>query len=105
MEASVAHLSEQPDVTAAAAAVLQVAGQSAQVLDHSRSFSSVLGQLMDLSVADLSEQPKITRLQAMQQTYLKAAAKAAAEKAAAERAAAKAAAAAAAGGGEVKGDT
>jgi hypothetical protein len=30
-------------------------------------FSSLLGQLLDLSVADLDTQPDVTRLQALQQ--------------------------------------
>jgi hypothetical protein len=37
------------------------------VLGHSRSFSSLLGQLLDLSVADVASQPDVTRLQALQQ--------------------------------------
>jgi hypothetical protein len=46
---------------------VQVAGQSGEVLGHSRSFSSLLGQLLDLSVADLDTQPDVTRLQTLQQ--------------------------------------
>jgi len=64
------------------AAVLQVAGQSAQVLDFSRSFSGMLGQLMEMSVEE-GEQLAVTRLYAQQQAALqRQAEKAAAQKAA-----------------------
>lgn len=64
------------------AAVLQVAGQSAQVPHFSRSFSGLLGQLMELSVEE-GEQLNVTKLYTQQQAALqRQAEKAAAQKAA-----------------------
>lgn len=70
---------------------MQVAGHSASVLDASRSFSSVLGQLLELSVSSpQTSNTPVTRLHDKQQAALKqkrdekeAAAKKAAEAAAA----------------------
>jgi hypothetical protein len=64
---------------------VQVAGQSAAVLEHSRSFSSLLGQLMQLSADDPDSQALLTKLHAIQQTALNTKAKKDAAKAAAKK--------------------
>jgi hypothetical protein len=63
----------------------QVAGQSAAVLEHSRSFSSLLGQLMQLSADDRDSRALLTQLHAIQQTALKIKARQDAAKAAAKK--------------------
>jgi hypothetical protein len=64
---------------------VQVAGQSAAVLEHSRSFSTLLGQLMQLSADDPGSQVLLTKLHAIQQTALKTKAKKDAAKATAKQ--------------------